>query len=166
MTAPVSVETMPRAYLGIAPGERGAVALVGEDMEPAVWDTPLFKGDDGQVVVLAPETCQLLEQAYVLGVRAKGHVHVVLEHQRGGYGYGLWQGLLIASDMPYTVVPPAQWKREYGAPVSPQDDFARRVARQLFPELPSRSAGRAEALLIAEYGRRQLRLMTQIPEML
>ncbi|GMJ11927.1 hypothetical protein HRI_004861900 [Hibiscus trionum] len=77
----------------------------------------------------------------------------------GGFGYGLWIGILVASGFSVVPVSSLSWKREFeltGAG-STKDD-SRRVASTLFPSLSDmlkkkKDHGRAEALLIAAYGK-------------
>ncbi|XP_044460696.1 Holliday junction resolvase MOC1, chloroplastic-like isoform X2 [Mangifera indica] len=77
----------------------------------------------------------------------------------GGYGYGLWIGILVASGFSVVPVTPVMWKNEFkllgGTAVK---DDSRRLASTLFPSLSSllkrkKDHGRAEALLIAAYGK-------------
>ncbi|XP_062082288.1 Holliday junction resolvase MOC1, chloroplastic [Humulus lupulus] len=77
----------------------------------------------------------------------------------GGFGYGLWIGILVALGFSVVPVPSFSWKKKFeisGSTFSKDD--SRRVASTLFPSLSSllqrkKDHGRAEALLIAAYGR-------------
>ncbi|XAR60278.1 hypothetical protein NMG60_11033579 [Bertholletia excelsa] len=77
----------------------------------------------------------------------------------GGFGYGLWIGILVASGLSVIPVPSAVWKNEFklcGNPSSKDD--SREVASTLFPSISpllrrKKDHGRAEALLIAAYGK-------------
>ncbi|KAL5766235.1 hypothetical protein ACOSP7_016852 [Xanthoceras sorbifolium] len=77
----------------------------------------------------------------------------------GGFGYGLWIGILVASGFSVVPVPSFTWKNEFklfGGTCTKDD--SRRVASSIFPSLSSRllrkkDHGRAEALLIAAYGK-------------
>ncbi|KAK7832446.1 holliday junction resolvase moc1 [Quercus suber] len=67
----------------------------------------------------------------------------------GGFGYGLWIGVLVASGFSVVPVPSLSWKKEFELTgKSSTKDNSRRVASELFPSLR-----RAEALLIAAYGK-------------
>ncbi len=73
--------------------------------------------------------------------------------------YGQLEGLLVGLDVPYTEVTPQAWKKEMLAGMGKEKRNSVIRARQLFPGtlfLISKD-GRAEAALIAEYGRRLLR---------
>ncbi len=89
---------------------------------------------------------------------------------RTGMGSGLWQGLLIAYQIPYQEVHSKTWQTLFFKGIHGQDtkqkSFA--VASQLFPKYADQfkgpkggmKDGRTDAILIAEYGLRQL-MMTQ-----
>ncbi|CAN6557513.1 unnamed protein product [Malus baccata var. baccata] len=77
----------------------------------------------------------------------------------GGFGYGLWIGILVA--MGFSVIPVSSisWKNKFEicGSMYTKDD-SRRVASALFPSLSSmlerkKDHGRADALLIAAYGK-------------
>lgn len=74
-----------------------------------------------------------------------------------GFGFGLIRGVLVGRSMPYEIVHPQVWKKAMGVTSDKTTSLAK--ARALFPlcDLGHRKdAGRAEALLIAEWGRRAL----------
>ncbi|PNY15842.1 hypothetical protein L195_g012546 [Trifolium pratense] len=79
----------------------------------------------------------------------------------GGFGYGLWIGILVSSGFTVVPVPSFTWKAKFelsGSKTSKDD--SRKLASQLFPSLSSlltrkKDHGRAEALLIAAYGKDQ-----------
>lgn len=77
----------------------------------------------------------------------------------GGFGYGLWIGVLVASGFTVVPVPSAVWKNEFrlcGSRTSKDD--SRQLASTLYPSMSpllkrKKDHGRAEALLIAAYGK-------------
>ena len=77
-----------------------------------------------------------------------------------GYSFGVWIGILAALEIPYQTVAPQTWKALLMKGEPKEKDASRLVARRLWPtqteEALSRKKdhGRADALLIAEYGRR------------
>ena len=74
-----------------------------------------------------------------------------------GVGFGLWLGVLAALTLPHTRVRPAIWKRTLG--LGTDKEQARLRAMQLSPSADLRLKkhhGRAEVLLLAYYGRRDL----------
>jgi crossover junction endodeoxyribonuclease RuvC len=76
-----------------------------------------------------------------------------------GQGLGMWQGIVAALGIPLEMPSPQRWKKEIMADQGRDKDAARFKAIQLFPTLATQLSrvkddGRAEALLMAEYGRR------------
>lgn len=76
-----------------------------------------------------------------------------------GRSYGSILGILAALKVPVTHVPPVRWKKALQVPAG--KDAARSRASQLLPDSTDlwplkKHDGRAEAALIAEYGRRLL----------
>jgi crossover junction endodeoxyribonuclease RuvC len=74
---------------------------------------------------------------------------------------GIWLGVMAALRMPYTPVRPVVWKKAFS--LGKDKEASRLRAQQLFPSADlrrKRDHGRAEALLLAWYGRqaRQERL--------
>lgn len=75
-----------------------------------------------------------------------------------GYGFGLYIMALTALGIPYEVVRAQRWKAAMLDGTARDKAAALVVARRLFPGVEMgrrKDAGRAEALLIAEYRRRQ-----------
>ncbi len=150
--------------VGIDPGLDGAVAILGADVR--VYDTPTCQV--GRREYIAQEMSALLAP-----LLEDGPVYVTLElvHAmpgqgvtsmwRMGYGSGLWEGILAALGVSYERVAPQTWKRAMLRDMARDKDAARLKAMQLFPQLAGQLSrkkdhGRAEALLLAEYGRRVL----------
>jgi len=74
-----------------------------------------------------------------------------------GYGMGLWLGLLTALSIPYTKISPQMWKKSFS--LSKDKNLSILRAKELFPHADitlKKHEGRAEALLLAEYGRRNI----------
>jgi hypothetical protein len=80
-----------------------------------------------------------------------------------GRGFGIWEALLSAAQIPMVPIPPQTWKKALGVMGKPgQDDASRKAesvlkAQQLFPwvEFPLvRDHNKADAVLIAEHMRR------------
>ncbi len=72
-------------------------------------------------------------------------------------GYGVIKGICIGLAIPYTLVHPRTWKKLIMFDMGKEKGESIVRAKQLFPmvDLPlKKDHGRADALLIAEYGRR------------
>jgi crossover junction endodeoxyribonuclease RuvC len=79
-----------------------------------------------------------------------------------GTEWGIIRGILVGLGIPYTIVSPKDWQGEMLRGVSKGDTKAASliVAKRLFPQLAEtigKHHGMSDALLIAEWGRRQLK---------
>ena len=150
-------------YLAIDPGLHGGLAWLTPDGAFAEA-TPLLKAEGKNEYDV--KTMWL----HLDGMRREGPTFAILEKVHAmpkqgvsstfkfGYGFGLWVALLTAAEIPFELVSPQAWKKVMLAD-TPKDKLAALVtARRLFPTVDlHRKAddGLAEALLMAEYGRRQ-----------
>ena len=79
-----------------------------------------------------------------------------------GEGFGFIQGVLTAYGIPFQLVPPQKWKKEFSLNSDKQKSIE--VCQRLFPNVSLYRTerckkphdGMAEALLMAEYARRKL----------
>ncbi len=152
-------------YAGIDPGLDGAIAYVPERGEAWVEDVPTLKaGDKGRRVYAIPEMRLLLQAETGISFCAIEAVTPAAAPGRlGAFSLGLstgiWTTLLVVEQVPYDPVPASVWKLAMGLRGKGKDSSIA-LARQLFPHLTNelRRKGdhnRAEALLLAEYIRRQ-----------
>jgi crossover junction endodeoxyribonuclease RuvC len=162
---------VPNLIVGIDCGVSGAIAVIDTVSGQAqVFDIPTDTGKVGgkNRTMYVPDT---MAEALltIAGGEFRNIKLVVIEHQQVmgkegvvsactiGLGYGLWLGICAALKLPREIVKPADWKR---AMLQGRDkEMARAKAIELFPQLTSRLLlkkhhGRAEALLLVEYGRR------------
>lgn len=157
-------------YIGIDPGKDGAVSFITENSSIRIVDTPTLKVRKGSgkrefdvagmVAILEgwkePAHRVFLERIHSMPGQGVASMFSM------GEGYGLWQGILAALGLSYELVTPQRWKRAMmdGAPKDKAASVL--VASRLFPGSatllrgPRGAAldGRADALLLAEYGRR------------
>lgn len=70
-----------------------------------------------------------------------------------GQSYGFLRGLLIAQGIPFETITPAKWQRAMGCLSKGDKNVTKARAQELFPAIKVTHAI-ADALLIAEYGRR------------
>jgi hypothetical protein len=159
-------------YLGIDPGLDGAIAAIGDgepgcDRVAGVIDTPTaHDGKRRRYVVNEMRTAILkLCQGGQIG-RFKAAVERVHSMPKQGVvssftfgeGFGLWQGLLAGLSIPFDLVEPQRWKKALLDGAGKEKGASRIRAAQLFPGVDLRLVkhhGRGDALLIAEYRRRQ-----------
>jgi len=133
-----------------------------------VYDTPtaLVEGETTKRKYLAPAMAMLLqpfaERQDVLAVLENVHSmpkQGVASSFCFGEGKGMWEGILAAFEIPTEMVSPQRWKKEMMADQGKDKSAARFKAMSLWPNLADKLKlvkhdGRAEALLMAEYGRR------------
>lgn len=149
-------------YIGIDPGKSGALAVIRADGTVSVdpFDEIVYRDRLGEVgYVLEYETdvgavCALEK----VGARPMQGVSSTFEFGRNA---GYIEGLLVAYGIPYNLVTPQRWKKEF-ALLKRDKDASIAEARRLFPKvslLPTERSrkendGMAEALLLAEFARR------------
>lgn len=156
-----------RLYIGIDPGMHGAIALLWPELPPTIIDTPVAGKEYLGASMVAPlQQAARYGNAFVAlelpvvfrGSGGGSSLHTIARQYRG---IGLWEGMIVACGLPYALVGPPAWRRAVGLP-SKKDagkDASRALAQRLFPEVANqlqrvKDDGRAEALLIAEWGRR------------
>lgn len=158
-------------WIGIDPGLSGAVARVTDAGQADVFDVPTVAIKRGKSTKRMYEGARIAEQvaawaprpttAFIEDVHAmpgQGSVSMFTF----GYGYGMWVGVLYGLGVPFERVTPMRWKAEMLDGLPKGKDASRVKAMELFPQLASQLSlkkheGRAEALLIAEWGRRHSR---------
>lgn len=150
--------------VGIDPGLTGAIGVVGDELR--VTDMPVRTLRSGRSV--CPHGIADVMRGIAMHAGTL-QVYVESSSARPGQGVsstcntcrgaGLIEGVLAALDIRYTLVPASAWKRNLGLLGAPKQ-ASRSRAMQLFPGLSDqltrvKDHGRAEALLIAEYGLRR-----------
>lgn len=162
-------------FIGIDPGLFGAVGVVNTATPGIVKsiDTPIFKTTKG------PNQFDLQGMVSILMQEAQADCHALIENVNAfpgqgmssgfnfGKGCGMWIGMLAALQIPYSSVSPGKWKKAMG--LNSDKNLARLMAQQLFPKSASLFArkkddGRAEAVLMAEWGRRTINPKDPLPK--
>jgi len=159
-------------YIGIDPGKDGAIAAIDNDRAVLCIEM-------APVVVVGPGTKrdynvnEMAELVAHIRNSVDGNVVAVLEKQQAmpgqgvasmfsiGRGFGLWEGILAARDIPYRVVHPRTWKKNMLRDSAGDKSKGRSIveAGRLFPKIDLRRSvrskkphdGKAEALLMAAY---------------
>lgn len=168
-------------HIGIDPGVSGAVCeLDSETRDIHFYDTPTVQVKSGKTMknMLNIPACVLLLQSLSTG----REVRVTIEKVNAmpgrptkegepirsmgatsafsfGKGYGIWLGVLAALFIPYEEVHPITWKKAIMADMGKEKDASRVKAMQCYPNTAKdlsrkKDHGRADALLLAEFGRR------------
>lgn len=156
--------------IGIDPGKDGAMAVLWPKREPG----------DSSFVHEGPKVYAFDKEQYrgaltaVLPHRLDYRIVCVLEHVGAmpgqgsvsmfnfGQNFGWIQGVLDAYGIPYELIRPQKWKKEFSC--TSDKNTSIEVARRLFPNVDLRRTerckgphdGKCEALLMAEYARRRL----------
>lgn len=142
-------------YIGIDPGKSGALAIIDGDIAFAVpFDEMKYLAELQTVDPKKAITC--LE--HVSAMPGQG----VSSTFTFGQNFGWIQGVLATLRIPFELVRPQKWKKEFSATSDKNTSIA--VCKRLFPGislLPTERCrkehdGMAEALLMAEYARRRL----------
>ena len=145
-------------YIGIDPGKKGAIAWLENGCQ-AVW--PYSNEPPVQLCKEAMEAIEHKQKVIVcvekVGAMPKQGVTSMFNF---GKSAGFIEGALTACGIPYQLVPPQTWKREFSLGHSKEDSIT--VCKRLFPSvklLPTdrckkESDGMAEALLMALYAQR------------
>lgn len=147
-----------KAWMGIDPGQSGAVALLSDGELPLVNDWP-------QDPMSAADILKWCALNYALQLVALESVHAMPKQGvsstfKFGVNFGQWQGILAALGLPYFMPRPTEWQKGLVRKSDGADPKTRSlaVARRLFPKVDLRRKkdhGRAEALLLAWWAKQQ-----------
>ncbi len=151
---------------GIDPGNNGAIAFMLDGELVNVEDLPLVEVRHGKGT--KQELSPALLHDRLLDAERRIDLAVLEQVNSFGMGrqsafrfaenYGMIRGVLAASGIRTQLVPPQKWKRAMN--LGADKNVARAAAISLWPMRSDwfrrvKDDGRAEAALIAEYGRRQ-----------
>ena len=152
--------------LGIDPGLKGAIAAI-RDGKAMVEDTPVANGAylTASMVDLVRDFTDGAGGGRVVAALEDG---IAMPKQSSKAtatafrGIGIWHGILVALGISFEYVRPNQWTKDLGLVKASKGEHIAK-AQQLFPfpslspHIPAGKDGRADALLIAEWRRRQER---------
>ena len=141
-------------YIGVDPGKNGGIAIIDSDGVIA------FPFSEERLLIELDGIAQEYECICYLE-----HVHAMPKQGVSstfnfGMNFGFIQGVLRAYEIPYELVTPQKWKKEFSC--TSDKNTSIEVCKRLFPNVNLKATERckkdhdgiAEALLIAEYGRR------------
>ena len=141
-------------YIGVDPGKNGGIAIIDSDGVIA------FPFSEERLLIELDGIAQEYECICYLE-----HVHAMPKQGVSstfnfGMNFGFIQGVLKAYEIPYELVTPQKWKKEFSC--TSDKNTSIEVCKRLFPNVNLKATercrkdhdGMAEALLIAEYGRR------------
>lgn len=147
-------------YIGVDPGKNGGIGIIRvENNQPVSESVYVF--DENTLVNILNE---LKDNSYCCKCVVE-HVHAMPKQGVSstfnfGMNFGFIQGVLKAYCIPYELVAPQKWKKEFSC--TSDKNTSIEVCKRLFPGVNLKATercrkdhdGMAEALLIAEYGRR------------
>lgn len=147
---------MISVFIGIDPGQSGGIAVVAGDTTVAslIYKMPDTEADltDLFEKISGMDANKINSHTYIEKVHSMPAQGVVSSF-KFGYNFGLLVGMLAAHKLPYTFVTPQKWQKELGCMTKGDKNVSKKRAQELFPTLKITHAV-ADALLIAEYGRR------------
>lgn len=168
-------------FVGIDCGLDGAIAVISDD-EVAFFDTPTLATGHGNrraydvgrmASILRGFTIDPTENITVkmIALETQQAMPPVLRGRRQGttssfttgVGFGAWQGVIAGVGYPFELVHPLRWKKAMMPNAPKEKDASVLFASRLFPKWADKLTtergralhGRADALLLAEYMRRQ-----------
>lgn len=163
-------------FIGIDPGKQGAIATVdGSGVMANAFPTPLVHSVRGRdeydlrsiTAILRRWHDDLTERVFATVEKGQPMPPEVPGGSVANFARGVargWEWMLVALEIPYQLVAPVTWQRvmHAGTPGSDTKQRSIMAAQRLFPgvrlQRTQRSTkphdGIAEALLLAEYGRR------------
>ena len=148
-------------WIGIDPGQKGGYAVIAKtETGQAVFAYPW---DDSFFAIEMALLMQMKEHGIVAAVEKVGARpgQGTVSMFNFGKSAGYIEGVLAALGIPYQLVPPNKWKKEFSL-IGKDKQASIVTCRKLFPELDLKrtercstdSDGKAEATLLAEYARR------------
>lgn len=147
-------------HIGIDPGKGGALAIINGigDISIYPFDKEVYRNVLSDYQRVGSETLAKCCLEHVNAMPGNGGVSMF----HFGENFGFIQGLLTAYDIPYELVRPQKWKKEFS--ITADKNTAIEVCKRLFPNANLKRTERckkdddnfAEALLMAEYARRKM----------
>ena len=149
------------SYLGIDPGQKGGIAVIGPNGAEA-WRYPgdlSVAADLLRAIVLEhqPRLAAVEKVTAMAPQRPGASMGTKSAFTFGGNFYG-WQWALSVLQVPYVLVTPHQWQKvSLDAGTGETKERSLSMARRLFPEVDLKfkaDDGKADALMLALYAQR------------
>lgn len=145
-----------KTYVGIDPGKSGALAIIHPDGNV---ETMLFDASRYSMRLSELRYCDAICCVEKVGAMPGQGVVSMFNF---GHNLGFIEGVLGATEIPYQLVPPQTWKKEFS--LSSDKAKSIEVCQKLFPKVSLLATHRsrkphdgiAEAILLAEYARRRM----------
>ena len=140
-----------KLILGIDPGASGGAALISQDRK-FVQVIAYKKLTPRDLSLWLYEHRLEITMGFLEGVNAMPGQGVSSTF-KFGMNYGWWQGTLTTLGIPFERVYPLKWQTKMSCRTGSNKNVSKNRAQELFPRIKVTHA-LADALLIAEYGRR------------
>lgn len=144
-------------YIGIDPGQRGAMAVLTEKHPPMLF------AYQPEVYILTLKTLKQEDDDCICCIEAVQPIrgNGIIALFKLGQSYGWLLGILDAIGIPYQPITPQKWKKEFGLTSDKAKSIE--VCRRLFPDVNLKRTERskkgddnmAEACLLALYAKRK-----------
>lgn len=154
----------PTMFIGIDPGVSGAIAIIDKYQDVLLLSD--WPGDEVAAAALVSKTAPMSVASCIRAAIEKVHAMAPAKKAspnrmfKFGTNYGIWKGIFAAFDIPFVEVRPVEWQK--GVIHKAQDKKpALAAASRMFPKAEvygpkgGGKDGRADALLIADWCRRQ-----------
>lgn len=141
----------PFVYFGIDPGKGGSIAAIWSDGMAYTRHCPL-NGTEQDIATFLRDFDLASARAILERVASSPQMGVVSAFSFGR-SYGFLRGLLAGFQIPYIEVAPLKWQNAMQCRTGGAKKISKAKAQQLWPKLKITHAN-ADALLLAEYGRR------------
>lgn len=134
--------------IGIDPGRSGGIAWCTEGFMQA-WPMPKTERDIFNMLrdMKFDDSFCYLEKVHAMPKQGVTSVFTF------GQGYGFLRGCLVSLKIPFEDVIPSKWQKALSCMTKGDKNVTKQKAQQLYPDLKI-THSIADAILIAEYGRR------------
>ena len=139
-------------YMGVDPGQKGAVGFVNAKANDAFVEKLAGK-TDREIWELIESHKDMVTFAFIEKV-ASFPGQGVASTFKFGKSFGFLIGCLAASGIPYDFVPPGVWQRRLGCLNKGKKAITKAACQRLFPSVKVTN-DTADGLLLAEYARRK-----------
>lgn len=149
--------------IGIDPGLSGGIGFVHYGLESfESWKMPVIRVGKKREIDIG-SLLEILKDDYDLIVIEKVHAmpkQGVSSTFTFGMGYGILQGICATKGWPYVLVTPQAWKKVILAGTNKDKGAAISYINRMYPTLEYEGKricdGQADALCLAEYGKREI----------
>ena len=140
---------MDKIYIGIDPGKSGGICFLMDD-DIKTLKCPATTHDMTEELILAKDIRKctaVIERVHAFPGQG------VTSCFNFGYNYGVWQGILSALKVQYSLISPQKWMKHYGVPKMEKKDrknYLKQLAQQMYPDHKV-TLYNADAILLANY---------------